>query len=225
VSEHDPLPSKPPSDARPPGPISPSPADGPLTAEHYQALAQANLRARKVHKCASVATFNAYTIGILAGGSLVIALGSAAMGEWNAPALLISAVLGALAVNEFRGRAMIRRFDLGGPAVLGWNQVALMAVIIAYCAWMLARGLLGPNEFDEQMRGYPELESVLGNVGNLYRTITLLVYGLVIVGTIVFQGINAWYYFGCAKHLRAYLEQTPPWVVQLQRATAGAERP
>jgi hypothetical protein len=31
-------------------------------------------------------------------------------------------------------------------------------------------------------------------------------------------GALAWYYFSRAKHVRAYVERTPGWIVEMQRA-------
>ena len=206
-------------DVPPPRPTGP--AAKPLTPEHYQALAEANLRAKKVLKAAGVAMFNACTFGFFAACGLLIVLFSAAMGEADVSGLLVSSALGVLAWNEFHGRTLLRRFDLRAPAVLGWNQIALMAVIIAYCGWQIANALLGPNEFDRQMKAYPEVMSAFGNIGELYRVASVAIYGTVILATVLFQGLNALYYFTRAKYLRAYLDETPPWVVEVQRSGAA----
>jgi hypothetical protein len=44
---------------------------------------------------------------------------------------------------------------------------------------------------------------------------------LLIALTIIFQGLNAVYYFTRAKLLRRYVAETPAWVVELQRTQAG----
>ena len=62
---------------------------------------------------------------------------------------------------------------------------------------------------------------MLGPMSELQWQLTLAIYGAVIVGAIVFQGLNAVYYFTRAKHLSAYLDETPDWVVDVQRRTAG----
>ena len=46
---------------------------------------------------------------------------------------------------------------------------------------------------------------------------TKSIYGGLIAGTLVFQGLNSFYYFTRRKHLEAYLIETPEWVVELQR--------
>ncbi len=53
---------------------------------------------------------------------------------------------------------------------------------------------------------FTELESVTGSIGDLQTTLTLAVYGGLIIGTIIFQGLNALYYFTRTKHVQAYSE-------------------
>jgi len=42
-----------------------------------------------------------------------------------------------------------------------------------------------------------------------------------IVGTLIFQGLTSRYYFTRAPLLRAYLAETPAWVIELQRQEAA----
>jgi hypothetical protein len=65
-----------------------------------------------------------------------------------------------------------------------------------------------------------ELEAVLGATEGLMTDFFVAVYAVVIVLTLLFQGLNARYYFARIKLVQGYLEQTPAWIVDLQRATA-----
>jgi len=203
----------------PPG--TTGPADGPLSPEHLAELARAEQRARKVRKAGGVAMFNGCTIAFFAGGCLLFAAISPLFGELDVEALIMAAGLGVVAWNEFRGRRLIRRFDPRACRLLGWNQLGLMALLIGYCAWQIARALFGANPYADAISKEPMLGSTLGPIGDLYETLTIAVYGAVIAGTIVFQGLNALYYFTRRKHVLAYLNETPPWVVDLQRASTG----
>jgi hypothetical protein len=185
--------------------------------EQFQAIAEANRRAKKVLRASSVATFNVCTFGFFAACGLLIVMVSALMGEIDVVGSLVSVALGALAWNEWRGRKLLRRFDLRGPRVLGWNQVALLCVITGYCAWMLAQAYSGPSEL-ERDPAYAEIESQFGDISELSRTLSVLLYGSAIVASVLFQGINAVYYFTRAAVLRAYLAETPPAVVEIQRS-------
>ena len=202
----------------PPLPRAPrAPSAAPLTGEHLEQLARAKLRGGKVRKACSVATVNGCILVAFAGLSLLTALIGVMFGEFDIIGLGMGAGLALLAWNEFRGRAMLRRFELYGCHVLGWNQLSLMAMVIVYAAWMLGEALLGPGPYDEAIARESMLAGPLGSINNLYRIISVLIYGGLIAGTLIFQGLNSLYYFTRRKHVEAYLSETPEWVVQLQR--------
>ena len=55
----------------------------------------------------------------------------------------------------------------------------------------------------------------------LARMISATVYvGLACVAVLA-QGGTALYYFTREKHIRAYREQTPPWIVEMQRQSGA----
>src|SRR5437868_10327370 len=100
---------------------SPAPATGPgpLSPEHIQALADGRLRAKKLRRAASVATMSGWTMAFFAFCTLVCVL----FGDFVS--LVMGVGLGVVAYNELRGGAMLRRFDLRGPKLLGYNQFGL----------------------------------------------------------------------------------------------------
>lgn len=180
----------------------------------------ADRRAKKLRSAAGVARFNGTCIGVFSALSLLFVGGAAMLGEFDWVAVIMAVGLGVLSWNEFRGRRLLLQFDPRAPAVLGWNQLALLGLIVAYAAWMLAVGLLGPNPYEEAMQRESATIQMLGGIGKLYKTLTVTVYGSLIVGTLIFQGLNALYYFTRARILRGYLAETPAWAVQLQQAQA-----
>ncbi|MCZ6834183.1 MAG: hypothetical protein O7G85_00260 [Planctomycetota bacterium] len=196
---------------------APAPGDGTAAAsptlnpEHLQALHAAKQRSKKIRKAIRLGMFNVWSLWIFAIPALL-------MGLFSLPSFLIGAGLGICAWNEHRGVKLLKQFDLRAPRVLGFNQIALAAVLILYGCWGIWHALSGPNYYDEQINAMPQLASTLEPMGELYQLISFLIYGGVIVGSIFFQGINAWYYFTRAMHLREYLRQTPPWVIQMQQA-------
>jgi len=200
------------------GAEDPASSSGPLSPEHLQAIDEAGRRAKKILRVASLAMFNACTFGFFASCGLLVVMISAALGEVDLIGLLVSVALGVVTWNELRGRAMVRRFELHGPTVLGWNQIALMGVIFAYCIWMIVAALIGPSELEEEIAKHPELEGYFGDLGQLQRTLTIVVYGAVILGSAIFQGLNSAYYFRSVKTMREYVVQTPQWVIELQRS-------
>lgn len=211
----------------PPGlpPLPPALAQaigGPLTAEHMEQLAQAEVRARKLRKAAGVAAFNGWTIGVFAGLGLLITVVSSACGGIDFTGLVMTVGLSLVAWTEFKGRKLLLRFDLRAPRLLGLNQVCLLVLILGYCAWMIGNACLGPNLYDEMIKREPMVRETLGSLGDMYVKLSVLVYACVAVATLAFQGLNALYYFSRAKILRAYLNETPPWIVEVQRRAAGA---
>ncbi|MBS0210031.1 MAG: hypothetical protein JSS27_13865 [Planctomycetes bacterium] len=197
---------------------TPTPNPSPLSAEQHQQLLEANRQARKIYAAAKVASFNGWSIGIIAGLSVPFALGS-----WPAMTLLLG--LAVVVYNEFRGRKQLRLFDAATARMLGWNQVGLMFLLFGYCgwSWYLAHYTKAdlPAEL-QQLRSAPEFASTFGSVEGLYRLITTLLYGGVAAATLVFQGLNALYYFTRASIIRAYVAQTPAWVLELQRTNIAA---
>ena len=202
----------------PPPPCPPrAPSAAPLTSEHLDQLALAKLRAKKVAKACRVAMTNGCILAIFSGCSLLMALIGAMFGEFDILGLGMGAGLALLAWNEFRGRAMLRRVELRGCRVLGWNQVALMAMVIGYAAWMLGKAVWGPNPYDEAIARESLLAGPLGSINDLYQMISMAIYGGLIAGTLIFQGLSSLYYFTRRKHVEAYLRETPEWVLDLQR--------
>ncbi len=197
-----------------PPPAPKAPADAPLSPEQLCQLEQANQHCRKALGAAHMATFDGWAAGIFAAISLPFAL-------IQPITVVISLGLGIVAWTAFRGRRLVRRFDPRGYRLLGLNQLALMGLVIGYSLWGIAALLASPSPYEEQIRRMPQLKSMLAPIDKLHITLTLGVYVSLIVLTVLFQGLTALYYFTRTSHLRAYLEQTPPWVVDIQRRSSG----
>ncbi len=184
----------------------------PIAPEHMEMLGEANVRARKVLRAAKMAAFNGWTIGAFAALSLPFAF-------FGIDALVMCLGLGAVAWNEFRGRRMMLAFDLRAPRRLAWGQVGLMALLVCYAAWRIIDSLTGPGYYHEAAGNDPFLQSKLRPYEELYRTLTVAAYGALICFTLLFQGLNALYYWTRRRPLIRYLQTTPRWIVQLQRKT------
>jgi hypothetical protein len=190
---------------------------GGLSSEARDALAQARERARPVYKAARVASFNGWSIGVIAALSLPFAF-------FSIPGALVTAGLAVVAYNEFRGRRGLLALDPHAATMLGWNQVALLTLVVLYCAWMLWSGLTGPGPMAE-LQANPEIQDALGSLGNvdeLYRLLVLAVYLTIMVVTVIVQGGNAFYYFTRRKYVDAFLRDTPQWAVEMQRMAADS---
>ncbi|WP_145385200.1 hypothetical protein [Stieleria neptunia] len=146
-----------------------------------------------------MAAFNAWTVGLIAALSFPFAF-------FGLDGLAITVGLSAVCVFEVLGRRKLLKLDPSAGIWLGWNQVGFLALIVAYCLWML----LGEAP---DISANPELSRLLGSDGQqLYQALNLTVYGSVIVLSVIFQGGNAIYYFTRRRYLVAYQQQTSPWV-------------
>lgn len=180
----------------------------PLSAEQQQLLREAKERAAGFLGAARVAAFNAWSVGFFAGVSVLF-------GFFSLTSLLVGVGLAVVARNEFLGRRQLLALNPAGLERLWRNQVGFMALIIAYCAWSMVRTVAVP---DPEMA---ELTQLLGeDTEALVQSLTLTVYGIVIVATAIFQGLNARYYYLRVARLHEYLDQTSPWVLDLQRSAA-----
>ncbi|MEX2317827.1 MAG: hypothetical protein WD669_11785 [Pirellulales bacterium] len=192
---------------------------GPLTAEHHRELALAQERGAKIRKAAGVASFNGWITGIIAASSALFTMVS-----FSLVGLLLTAGLAAVAYNEFRGRDRLLAFDPSAAAVLGWNQLGLLAMITVYCGWMMFTSLTGPSPISAELQSSPEVREVLGDMSDLdgaIRYVSVAFYGLVIVLSAIFQGLNSLYYFTRRRHVEAYVRETPEWVRDVQRSTGA----
>ncbi len=184
-----------------------------LTPAQRHELEEAGRRAKKVRRAATVAAFNGWSMAILAVLSAPFAFGSLV-------GLVIAAGLGALAWNELRGRGRLLHFDPLAPALLGWNQLGLLALVSGYCVWQILTTLFGGSAIAAEIQANPELRELLGSGEEFeafLRPLVVMFYGLVIALSVAAQGVNAWYYFSRRKHVEAYLRETPEWVVELKR--------
>jgi hypothetical protein len=195
---------------------SPQPTEGPLGPQHHVALATANKRARKIRTAAGVAAFNGW-------GTAVLAACSAPFALFSILGCLVLLGLTVVAYNEFHGRQRLLLFDPAAARLLGWNQLGFLGLIVAYCAWMLCTGLTSANPIAAEMAHNLDLERTLGSMGQvdyLYRATVVVFYGTVIFLALIFQGLNAVYYFTRRKYVVSYLAETPDWVMEVLRTTA-----
>jgi hypothetical protein len=184
---------------------------GPLSPEQRDELAQATERAGKIMGAGKVATFNGWTLGVLGALSLLF-------GRFSRTGFIAGVCLLFFAWNEFRGRKMLRALDPLGPQLLWKNQVGFMSLVILYCAWSMYRTVAFPNP------EVAELEELAGLPSDFISDLTLSVYGAAIVLTLLFQGLNARYYFARVQMLTDYLRETSDWIVDLQKISVDTSR-
>ncbi len=218
-----PEPSAPPTASAIPAPPRavqpPPPAASPLSPEHFAQLELAKTRAKKIRRAIAIAATDAWITAIFAA---LAVLGSLVM--FSVAGICIGLAVSFVAYNSFRGHRVLKNLDARGPRLLGYNQLLLAASITVYALYCIYDAAHNPGEFAAYLAN-PQLAGALGpmNLGSLARLewlLTLTVYIAVIAATLVAQGLTALYYFTRAKHLRAYREATPAWILDLQRKTA-----
>ena len=167
-------------------------------------LERANERARRIFRADKLATFDAWTLAVFAGLSLLFSFGSLA-------ALGVGGALLALSWVEFQGREKLRALDPTGPRILGWNQVALFVVIALYCLWSVRTR--PPEELDRAA-------ALAGVPAELLVQLVVLTYWAVIVLSALLLGLAGWFYWRRGPWLREHLAETPDWWVERQRDAA-----
>jgi hypothetical protein len=193
----------------------PIPVFLPTPAEVQQQLTAARQAAKKIRRAAAVATTDAWTIAIFAALSLVCGLSGDISG------VLLGLAMGVVAYVEFTSASRLRRLDPSAIRRLGYNQFALAGVLIVYALWSLYAAASGGG----LLAGLNVSEVGLGvnsqQVADLGPLLNDAMYGTLIVVAIFGQGSTAWYYFSRGKHLRRYVAETPPWIIEMQRAGEG----
>lgn len=190
----------------------------PLDAGQQREITDAQGRARSIHRAAGVAKFNGWSIGVFAALSVPFALFSVA-------GVVLTLGMAVVAYGEFAGRRGLLRFEPAAATRLGWNQLGFLGLIVVYCLWMTASGLATGSPFAAEFAAKPELAEILGSpdaYDDAFRLVLVGFYGLVALLSVVFQGGNAWYYFRRRRHVEAYVNETPAWVLDLQRLTQTA---
>lgn len=204
----DPAPPASPGHASPAGP---APA---LSPEHLRQLAEAQQRAKPVRRAIAIAKFDAWTVGIF--GALTLLLGVFTIAGW-----LLGGTLLAVAFIEIRAARDLARMDARAPRRLGLNQIALGAALLTYAMFGLWNVLYGPDPLAETLRQAPEAAEMLAPYSDLIRLTGIAIYAGVACVAIFAQGGMALYYFSRTKHVRAYLAQTPQWLIDFLRASTS----
>ncbi|HVT88847.1 MAG TPA: hypothetical protein VHD56_08355 [Tepidisphaeraceae bacterium] len=192
--------------------MSQSPFNSPPSAEHLEQLAAARIRRVKIDRAVRSALFSAWTLAIFAAFSFV-------GGILSVSGMAIAIGLGFIAYFEFRGAAQMKRLDINGPKNLAINQIVLGALLFIYGAYSLWASLHAPPALSELSDAdWQALGMKSTDLQDLERMIWIVLYITVMVVAIIAPGLTAWYYSTRAKFIKAYLSETPQWIVELQKA-------
>ncbi len=191
----------------------PVPNSSPLDEAQWQMLRDAQVRRKAVLKAAGVAKFSACTMLIMAGlGVMSLAM------DHSIESVVIVVAITVMGLIELSGAKRIAAAVPSAARDLGFNQLALLALIVIYCVVQMvtfsARGssfLVSP-EFRQTMTQLPSLEAMGEKLDSLAPLLVCGFYGLVILLSVLFQGGLALYYFSRRKVIQSFLNETPEWV-------------
>ncbi len=193
----------------------------PLSSAQLSEIELADTRVKQVGRAVKLAAWNGWSLALSA-------LSTAAFSLSDPTLLLFALVLGGIAYVELRAGRRLRAYDPTALRRLFYNQTLLMVVIIGYAGYGLFATITNPNPLSAALADHPELSALddpqvkdlaLG-FGDITRTVTLAVYVVMIVLSLLFQGGSALYYRTREKYLDAFLAATPAWIRELQRRRA-----
>lgn len=201
-----------------PPPLPGDTGQSPLSESHFSQIRQAlaaRQGARKTYRVAHSSAVITLVIGVLAVVSSVA--------SWSLFNLTVFLAVCAVGAVEYHGAKRVRRSDASATWLLGFNQLAFLAVIIVYCIVQMAT--FSVNE--SSLLGIsPEARDLISQSPNLSRTSENLTrnleplvrygfYGLVILVSIGFQGGMSLYYFTRGKSIAAANQTTAAWISRL----------
>lgn len=193
-------------------PIAASPV--PLDATQLAQIAAARERFKKIGRAIRYSRFDAWGVAIFAGLTIVCSLGS-----WFSPAMLLGIGMAVIAWVEFRYGNELKRLDSSAARRLGWNQFAFAVLLVAYAAWNLYAMGKGAKPLSDQIGNVsPDVSSELAPYDDLARLIMSCVYISLILVALVVQGGTGLFYFSREKYVRAFRDETPKWILQMQEA-------
>ncbi len=185
----------------------------PLSTEHVRDLTAARHGAKRIRRTVRVATFDGWTVGVF--GALTLLCGM-----FTAPGWVLGGGMLVIACVELRAVEGLKLLDPAAARRLGWNQIALGALLLGYALWSLYGAWFGPGALASTIAQAPEAAGMLAPYEGMLRLINIAIYvGLALIA-IFAQGGAAVYYFTREKHVRAYRDQTPGWIIDFQ-STGG----
>ena len=188
-------------------PAAPAPS---LTPDHLRELSAAQARGRKIGRAVAVARFDGWSVATFAFLTFLFDITSPS-------SVLLGGLMGLVAFIELRTVRSLRRLRPEAARTLGFNQVALGSILAAYAVWKIYRELTGAGDYAEIAASDAQLAEMLKPVESLTRLFSLALYGGLIAFAFFAQGGMALFYFTREKYVRAYVAQTPAWVITVQQ--------
>jgi hypothetical protein len=192
--------------------MNPAPAKPPrLTEENLRELQTARRSLRKVRRAVFSANLEGYTIAVCGAVSFLCGIGSISD-------MVLGAVLTVIGIIEIVSASRLRRLDLTATKWLGCNQLALAVFILLYALWNIHSEIANPASglSDLSPQDAQAVDQTLGSLGDLTHEVMLMLYVSLIAAALVEAGM-ALYYYSRGAHVRRFLQETPEWIVMMQR--------
>jgi hypothetical protein len=193
-------------------PSTPPPFESPLTSPpsrvHLDQIAAAKVLGKKISRAIATAKFSGWTIGIFAAVTFLGGLAG------SLSALILGAAMGAITYYELRGANEMKRLDRTAPKRLAMNQIVFALMLIAYAGYELMSTLREPIN----LSSYGADPQVAAQIQSMERPLAIIVYVSVMIAAILGPGLTAIYYYTRAKYIDRYVQNTPTWILDLQRA-------
>ena len=190
---------------------------GPLNEQQLQLIERARLDQRGFQRAIRLAQFNVWMLVI---GAFLTLLSSLNLSG----AVAAFAVAGA-AWNEERGRLSLAQLEAKGAIILCQNQLIVLGAVVLYCSVSLISLATGPDPYQELMAKAPELAfeleqspgaaAMASPIGELARTLGMVMYAVVLAVSALVQGLSARYYRRTARRVERFHKTTPAWVVEV----------
>lgn len=189
---------------------APPPHEGALSEEQRTALATAEAGLKSVRRAGRLAGINAWTLAIFAGITFLFGLG-------DPFSMAVGLALGAVGWNEFKGKAMLQGLDPEGGRRLGWNQIAILGIVVAYCGVQIWKAIYGTPD-----ASMAELEELAGFEPGWLSELTATAYAAVAVIVGGIQLLTARFHFARQVELTAWRRSTPAWVREVLEMKGGS---
>lgn len=183
----------------------------PITPQVAAQIAHAKKAKKPIERGLMISGFNAWSLAIMAGLSALFAL-------FSIVGLFVFVGLATAAVIEFRGRAKLKQLEDDGPKLLRLNQYIVAGLAAMYCGYQIYAAMTGAGIGARIAEIDPAAAEMLGDLPEMIQAITAVVYGVVLVGALIYQGLMAAYYTRLGKRLIEYRTQTPEWIALAQAA-------
>jgi hypothetical protein len=134
--------------------------------------------------------------------------------------------LALVAIIEFRAAGKLNRLDDGAARRLALNQILLSLILLTYAAYafMSAWRDIDPyvRAVEPTLLADPNVATGISNgdftIEQFVRLCVGLVYGALALVALTVQPATALFYLSRRKHLARYIGETPPWIIEMQRA-------